>query len=189
MTRDDAILDYLQDRLAPEDRTSFEARMAQDPALAAEVSVMKSVRAELASGPMHEKADVVWDRLSQAMENAPEVANANRAPWRTALQYAAACTLAIAVWQFGVVPRLAGTDSGFRAASGQSEGAILQVRFVQSVTLAEISALLDPFGGTISDGPGALGIVRLTFPDAPSRDQALAALQDREDLVEFVAEQ
>ncbi|MEL6119428.1 MAG: hypothetical protein AAFR49_07080, partial [Pseudomonadota bacterium] len=64
MDRDDAILHYLQDRLDAEERKSFELDLAEDPALAAEVDLMRAVREEMGAEPQHEKAEEVWDRLS-----------------------------------------------------------------------------------------------------------------------------
>lgn len=187
MDRDDAVLDYLQDRMAAPERAAFEEAMAQDPSLAAEVSLMQSVRAELGSAPRHEQADAVWDRLSAAMEPV-QPANENRSPWRQVLQYAAACVLAVSLWQLAVVPRLGAPDDGFRAASEQRDAFALQVKFVDAATLPEIAKVLGPLGGTISDGPGALGILRVSFPSAAQRDEALRVLEDRVPLVEFISQ-
>jgi len=63
------------------------------------------------------------------------------------------------------------------------------VKFTADATIAEVSELLSSLGGTISDGPSALGLMRLSFPDLATRDAALAALSGRSDLIELVAEQ
>ncbi|MDU9004365.1 hypothetical protein [Sedimentitalea todarodis] len=190
MDQDDAILDYLQDRLKPEDRASFEADMGRDPVLAAEVDLMRQVRAELASGSKHDDAEAVWDRLSASMDEAPQAANENRRPWIQGLRYAAVGVIAVAAWQLAVVPRLDAPGDGFRTASElQSEAYTLQVKFIEGVTLEEIAELLGPLAGTISDGPSALGLVRLSFPDAASLAQAQETLNYRGDLVEFLSEE
>lgn len=198
MDRDDAILEYLQDRLPPEDRLAFEASMAQDADLAAEVEVMRAVRTEMASGAVHENAQAVWDKLSTAMDtaqnaatdqarhHAPTAANENRPPWVQALRYAAVAVVAIAAWQVAVVPRLGDAGDRFRTASDQVSEVALQVKFTPVATLAEIGALLGPLGGTISDGPGALGVVQVSFVDAEQRDAARAVLEARRDLVELL---
>ena len=189
MERDDAILDYLQGRLAPEERLAFEQTMAQDAALAAEVDVMRAVRTELASGPKHEQADAVWDRLSVAMDGSAQPANENRRPALALLKYAAVAVIAIGTWHTTVVPRVTPTQDGFRAASEESGDVILQVKFASSATLAEVGAVLRPLGGTISDGPTALGVVRVSFADMDARDAARVALGERSDLVELVLDQ
>lgn len=188
MDRDQNILDYLQDRLTSTDRGAFESAMARDASLAAEVDVMRRVRAELASTPKHDKADAVWDQLSAEIDAAPRAANDNNSPWQQALKYAAAAVIAVAAWQVTIGPRINGVPDGFRTASEQSTEFTFQVKFVNTATFEDIAALLTPLGGTISDGPSALGLVRLSFADADLRDAALRALQEREALVEFVAE-
>ncbi len=185
MDRDDAILDYLQDRMSREDRTGFEAMMAQDAALAAEVEVMRSVRAALAEGPVHANKEAVWDRLSNSMADRPEPANTNRAPWAALLRYAAVAAVAVSVWQFGVVPRMASAPDGFRPASQQTDALRVQVKFNDGVAFTEIAALLYSVNGTIVDGPGALGFVHLSFVDVEARAQAVAVLEVS-DLVDLV---
>ena len=189
MERDDAILDYLQGRLAPEDRQAFEKTMAQDSALAAEVDIMRAVRSEMASGPEHEQADAVWDRLSAAMDGTAQPANVNRRPVQQFLKYAAVAVLAIGAWQVGVAPQLATAPDGFRAASEESADFILQVKFAPDATLKEVGEVLGPLGGTISDGPTALGVVRVSFSDAGSRDAARTALEAMDNLVDLLLDQ
>ncbi|MCV3272743.1 anti-sigma factor [Roseobacter sinensis] len=188
MDRDQNILDYLQDRLTAADREAFEAAMAQDGSLAAEVSVMRSVRAQLAAAPKHESADAVWQRLSAEMESRPPAANDDRPPWQQLLKYAAVAVLAVAAWQVTIVPRMGEAPGGFRTASEQPAAFTFQVKFVESATLGEIAAVLGPLGGTITDGPSALGLVRLSFAEAGLRDEALKALEGQVELVEFVAD-
>lgn len=189
MDRDDTILHYLQDRLDPEARQTFEQTLAKDPALAAEVDVMRAVRDEMQSGPEHKNADEVWGRLSAAMDGTPPAANDNTAPMMGILKYAAVAAIAVAAWQFTVVPRMGEPQDGFRAASEENADFALQVRFNDSATIAEIRDLLGPIGGTITDGPSALGLVRVSFMDAPSRDAARAELASRSGLVDLVSDE
>ena len=188
MDRADAILNYLQDRLDPDAKTAFEASMAQDPSLAAEVTVMQAVRQDMASSPTHDQADEVWERLLARMDGPAPAANDNRQPMRQLLKYAAVAVLAVAAWQITAVPRL-GDTTGFRAASEETDAFVLQVKFAASATMADVRTLLGAIGGTISDGPSALGLVRLSFVDAPSRNAARQALTSRENLVELVLDQ
>lgn len=189
MERDDAILDYLQGKMPKAERNRFEAAMADDASLAGEVDVMRAVRAELANAPKHEKADAVWDRLSAAIDPVPQVANENRAPWTQMLRYAAVAAVAVACWQVAIVPRMGGGPEGYRAASESTDAFILQVKFVDGATVAEITDLLAEVEGTISDGPSALGIMRLSFAAEDLRRQALEVLSSREGLVELVQAQ
>lgn len=188
MDRDQNILDYLQDRLGSDDRDAFEDAMARDASLSAEVDVMRSVRAALSSTPGHENADAVWDRLSSEIGAAPQAANDNRRRWQPVLRYAAVAVIAVAAWQVTIGPRLNQGLDGFRAAREQPAAFTFQVKFVERATLGEIAAVLAPLGGTITDGPSALGLVRLSFTEAGLRDEALETLADLGELVEFVAE-
>lgn len=189
MDRDDKILEYLQDRLAPEERKQFEKDMAGDGSLSAEVNVMRSIRAQLSSGPRHENADAVWSRLSANLGPTPRPANENRGPLIQLLKYAAVATIAVAAWQLTIVPRTGGVTGGFSTASERSDAFVLQVKFAQNVTIADIGAMLLPLEGTITDGPSALGLVRVSFGNAEARQQALEMFNSSVDLVEFVAEQ
>ncbi|MEL7013167.1 MAG: hypothetical protein AAFO72_07800 [Pseudomonadota bacterium] len=188
MDRDDAILHYLQDRLDAEDRTSFEQALAEDPALAAEVDVMRAVREEMRTEPQHEKAEEVWNKLSAQMDGMGPAANDNVAPWLGVLKYAAVAAIAVAAWQFTVVPRIGDPQDGFRAASEANAEFVLQVRFVDSATIGGIRDLLGPIGGTITDGPSALGIVQVSFVDAASRDAAREVLTSRSEIVDFLSD-
>lgn len=189
MDRDDKIIDYVQNRLSPSERERFEQSMARDTSLAAEVGLMQSVRTELATGPRHKNADAVWDRLSSAIDPAPETANDNRRPWREALKYAAVAAVAVGIWQFTVMPRTTNQPGGFTTASEQSNRPTLQIRFVDTTTIADITALLGLLGGTITSGPSALGLVHVAFPDASAQQRALETLSARSDLIELVQEQ
>lgn len=188
MDRDQSILDYLQDRLTSSDRDVFERSMAKDTSLAAEVDLMRSVRAELSSAPGHENADAVWDRLSAEIDAEPQAANDNRRPWRQTLKYAAVAVLAVAAWQVTVGPRINQVPGEFRTASEQPAAFAFQVKFVESATIGEITALLAPLGGTITDGPSALGLMRISLAEAGLREEALEVLNNSRELVEFVAE-
>lgn len=186
MDRDDTLLAYLQGKLTPEDRARFEAEMAADPALAAEVEVMRAVRTNLSDAPQHAQADAVWDRLSAAIGTPPQAANQNRPYLRRLAGYAAVAVLAVVCWQVALVPLIGDVAPVYRTASEDGAGFPLQVRFADGATMSEITALLSDLDGTITDGPGALGLLRLSFPDEDRQQRALEALRGRAALVEFV---
>lgn len=188
MDRDDAILDYLQKRLSPQERDQFEKTMVQDAALAAEVALMQAVRAELSTGPVHDASDAVWERVSAGMDATPVPANTNRRPWGQVMKYAAVAAIAVMAWQVAVVPRMSAVPEGFRTATQPQAVFALQVKFVEAATIGEIGVLLGTLGGTISDGPTALGLVRVSFVDQASQQRALDALSARSDLIELVVQ-
>lgn len=188
MDRDQDILDYLQDRLTPDRKAAFENEMAQDASLAAEVDLLRSVQANLAQSPKHENADLVWDRLSAEFAAAPVAANVNRPLWKEALKYAAVAVLSVTTWQVTVGPRIASDQDGFRAASEDEIDASIQVKFVETASYSEIAAVLAQLDARITDGPSALGLVRLSFADANAQQQAISVLEANTALVEIVAD-
>lgn len=190
MDRDDKILAYLQDRLSSQERDQFERDMAEDAALRGEVSLMQSVRGELANEATLPDPDALWARISADMNQPAPVANDNRRPWVQLVQYAAVACIAVAAWQIFAVPRL-GSGTGpevFRAASEASDKFELQVKFLDTARMADVAALLADLDGTISGGPSALGIVRISFADDMRREEAFRVLTARKDLVEFLPE-
>lgn len=162
--------------------------MAQDASLAAEVDLLRSVRSEFAKAPKHENADLVWDRLSAEIDAEPRAANDNRPLWKEALKYAAVAILSVAAWQFTFGPRIGDVQDGFRAASEAQVDFSFQVKFVETASYGEIAALLAPLDARITDGPSALGLMRLSFEDADARQQAISVLETNSGLVEMVAE-
>lgn len=188
MDRDDKILAYLQDRLVTRERDQFERDMAADVRLRGEVNLMQSVRGELANAPALSDPDELWERISADIDQSGKAANDNRRPWLQVAQYAAVACVAIAAWQVIAVPRL-GPDTGpeaYRAASETSDEFELQVKFLDTATMADVIAVLTDLDGTISDGPSALGIVRVSFTSEARRQDAVDALASRKDLVEFM---
>lgn len=188
MNRDQNIIDYFQDRLTPERRAAFENEMAQDASLAAEVALLRSVRAELAQAPKHGNADLVWDRLSTEIDASPTAANDNRPLWKEVLKYAAVAVLSVATWHVTVGPRISSDPDGFRTASEGQVDFSIQVKFVQTASYGEITALLAPLNARFTDGPSALGLVRLSFDDTSTRQQAIRVLEANKAVVEIVAE-
>ncbi|MCR9089334.1 MAG: hypothetical protein NXH97_21655 [Rhodobacteraceae bacterium] len=187
MDREDRLLAYLQNRLPAEEREEFEAEMAANRGLAAEVAALRAVRAELAAEDGLSRPDAGWARLSAALDAESEPANLNR-PVRLSLWQAAGLVVAaVMLWQIAIVPNL--TDPGdaeYQTVTEDRTGPVLQVIFDADASMGEISALLRSHDGTILDGPSALGLYRIAFPDAARRTAASAALADRPDLVDTV---
>ncbi|MCA0920669.1 hypothetical protein [Pseudooceanicola nanhaiensis] len=183
MDEDDRILAYLQDRLEPADRATFEAELETHPDLRAQVTSLSAAAAELGARPVPEGArDAGWERLSSAIEaeRQPVAANTNRGV--SLLKVASIVAATVLFWQFAVVPQLPGTGGGFVPASATVEGPALRVAFAEGATMAEITALLQETGARLTDGPGALGLYTLTFATEAERDAAEALLAGRPEL-------
>ena len=172
----------------PGDRAAFEGEMDADPSLAAEVATVTGARRAMAEQTVPEGArEAGWARLSASIAEdlTPRPANFDR-PLAWA-RTAAVVMAAIAVWQFAVVPRFQGAEPGFVPASDTIEGPALRVAFLADAPLSDVTALLREVGATVVDGPSAVGLYTLAFPDAAARDSAEVALADRPDLVTAVA--
>ena len=189
MDRDDRLTAYLQGRLDPEARAAFEREVQADPALAAEVAALRDARARFAeeAEAAADRREAGWRRLSAAIAPAaPAAANENR-PLRLSLVQAAAVALvAVGLWQVAAVPLLSPDDAAYRTVSEAPDAISLQIVFRADAPLGEVADLLRRLGGTVQDGPGALGVWRVAFADAQARDDAAAALADQSDLVEMV---
>lgn len=192
MTDDKKISGYLNGRLDQTTRDAFEAEMSSNPALAAEVAMARGMNTVFdqddatASG----RSSQGWARLEQeiAASKAPVAANNNRPVWRSLAQTAAAVVVAVGLWQMLVVPELSDTNgAGFTPVSADTAGPVLQIVFAETAELADVIAILSEVDGTIVDGPGAIGLFHVSFPDEAARDAALTVLRDRPALVQNVA--
>jgi len=108
--------------------------------------------------------------------------------WRN-LAVAACLTLAV-VGAFSMSD-LTGNDSGMRMAGGEN-ASVLQVTFKPDATEQVIRALLLEVGASITDGPSALGVYRLSLTgisDNAAIDAAVQKLRARSDLVDTAERQ
>ncbi|MEM7683466.1 MAG: hypothetical protein AAF293_01485 [Pseudomonadota bacterium] len=188
MDRDDLLLAYLQKRLEPNARVSFETEMAADPVLAAEVEVMRATRGAMAEEVPEQTAQEGWQRLQSTLEREGQApANLNRSPAFALLKAAAVAVFAVAVWQFAVVPQIGpAPEDGYRTVSSEVNLPSLQVTFRGDATIGDVAAILSAHEGTIVDGPGTLGVFRISFPSEARRSAALSDLEDRSGLIESI---
>lgn len=178
---EDDLLDYVTGRMPADRAAALDAAAAQDPALAAEIAVMRGSRAALATDPVAPPGALGWARLDRAI--AAETPVARRRPvWLVASGTAAA---AVALWQLVVVPRLPAPDAGgYVTATAPAEGTLLRVAFRATVTEAQIRGLLAETGGRITDGPSALGLWQIGFVSPAARDTALQRFSAASEIVE-----
>ena len=102
------------------------------------------------------------------------------------MQIAATAVIAVGVWQLAVVPMLPGGGGDvYVPATGTTEGAVI-VAFAPDATEAQIRALLQEIGATVTDGPSALGLWTLSFADEGRRTEGLTRLQAATGIVESV---
>ncbi len=187
MDREERLLAYMQDKLDAADRAAFEVEITADPALAAEVAALKAVRQEFDAETVAGARAAGWERLSAAIASQRPVATNDNRPYRLSLwQAAAAAVVAVLMWQVAAVPLLQEDPATYRTVTETVAGPGLQVIFAEDAPAGEIAAVLREVGGTVTDGPSALGIWRVSFSDAEGRDAAMAALSARTDIIESV---
>lgn len=92
-------------------------------------------------------------------------------------------------WNFLAEPLISPTTDTFQAASSSSDGSVLQIRFNDAASVADISAALYDLEAKIIDGPSAIGLYRIEFSTEALREAALIALPERQDIVVQILEQ
>lgn len=203
-SKDDIALDlpfYVNGTLDAPARAEFEALMAEDALLRAEVEDLRAIRADMQAEDMHSPGEFGLARLmrdagtEQATRLAaaqPPVGKPRSRVWMW--QAAAAVAMAALIGQnllggFGAT----GTDmvrsreaaSGYGLASAD-EGPALVVSFAPDATEAQIRALLLDLGLEINSGPSALGLYRLAQAEAEHLDAEARALMAASGIVESV---
>lgn len=180
MDRDDRILAFVQGKLPQADADAFQSEMNSDAGLAAEVAVLASARSVLGSN-QDDMADQSWETLSAKIDEARfRPANLSRAPRLSLLQVAAAIVAAVAIWQFTAAPLFQTGGLDYAPASVAAEGPTLQVRFEANAQIGAISDTIYDLDGRILDGPSAIGLFVIEFPDDASRTAALESLRSSE---------
>lgn len=186
MDQDDKVLAYLQGRMSDADRDAFEGEIAKSPELAAEIAALRVAQGILAEGASDMPAEG-WARLSSAIAASEQPpANTNR-PLRLSLLQAACVAIAAVIgWQFAAPALFQQDAESYIPASTDQDSAALQIVFAPEASIGDIAAILAEVDASVADGPGAMGIFRLTFADVAARDRAFAALRARADLVDEV---
>ncbi len=191
---------YAAGLLSPEEAARFEATLAVEPALRAN---LEAARAELeivqedaarAGAPSPQ----TWDRIAAAVAGRPRkaglydrmravcvalVERASAAPVLAA-SLAAAAAVVLVVESGALLRRTAAPTGGYQTASepgAQKKGAELLVVLAPNTTVARMSAILAAHGATIVDGPRAGGLYRVALAAGATAPEdvakAIAALR------------
>lgn len=191
MDREDRLLAYMQGRLAGPDQSDFEAEVQSDRALAAEVDVLHAVKSEFRRESEPGDLSKGWDRLSDAIDNpVPVAANDNRFPRLSLIQVAAVVVAAVMIWEVAVAPSsMVRGPAEYQTVSENAADPVLQVILKETATIGDVATILRDLDGTITGGPSAVGIYRVSFPDVEALHTAQQALARRSDLFELVLEE
>ncbi|SDZ96189.1 hypothetical protein [Rubrimonas cliftonensis] len=189
---EDDLLAYVRGAARPDLSDRIEAAMAAEPALKAEIALMRGLGPALRGEDAGPDATAFgWRRLEAAIRREPSGRADAAAPRRMAMWRAAAALLAVvglgqavyiaAQWTGGEAP-------AYRTASEPAARHVLGVGFAPDATAAAIAELLTSVEARIVDGPGAIGLYRLGFASAEARDAARARLE-ASPLIDLVADE
>lgn len=183
---DDRIRAYTQSRLSEEERTAFEDEMKTDTALRAEVAAISAVQKAFSQGS-DDLPENGWARLSKQIDAEGQSAANDNLPFRLSL-FQAACIAVTAVlgWEVVGATFLSNEPASYATASAENSGPTVQIVFNSTVVFSDVTDVLSDLQGRIVDGPSALGLYVVSFPDITTRDAAFLALSERVDLTSEV---
>lgn len=183
---EEVLLAFIQGRLAPAAAAEIDRRAADDPRLAADIALMRSLAAAAPDTAAAPGLELGWARLSRAVDAQGRGGPLSRprfSAWHMAAAAAAAAGLTILLGDLG-----APAPPAYQTAAGpQAGGYAAQVAFAPTVPEARLREALLGARAEIIAGPSALGVYRLGFADAAARDAGIAALKAQPDLVETIA--
>jgi len=155
---------YLNGTLSEAERTQVEALLRESPEAESQLQMWRSVQLQVKTQPSVDPGtELGWQRLRRTIKH-----EKGREPgrlWRMAL---AASVLLVLGLQTSILMR---QDSGARYEPLSGTEALenawrVQVRFVDSATIADINALLLRLDARVVSGPSALGIYELAIARA-----------------------
>ena len=179
--------------LAPDERGPVEVHLEQCASCRAELEFLRALQKGVRETEAQaQPGELAWQRLRRALEqestgtDAAATGGVAGAPaW---MKYALAASLVLVLAQ-GLVLWRHSDAPVYRPAGTQYQGAVIQLRFRDQATEAQIRALLQSVGGRIIDGPGAVGIYRVALDldatDAAALRARIEQLRARTDLVEY----
>ena len=186
---DETLRDYVKGRLPAAEALQIEAAAGADPALAAEIAlvrgIVKSGDAVFCRAP---PAEYGWAKLSRAID--ADAGKRSFVPKQFSRWQVAAVTLvavAISGLVAGPVMSRGGERGGFEVASKQS--ALAHSALATFVPTAQESAIREALRAVNADivaGPSALGVYMLAFKDAEALTKGVEALRTRTAIVETV---
>lgn len=178
---------------APQDLAArIEDALQQDPALAAEIALMRNLKPALAQETANPPGELDWRRLDAAIEKERSATAPARTPsgnvvslWKVAAVVFGLATIGQAAFLTTII---SGPEVGFQTASDPAAEHVLVISFMPETTELEMRSLLQDTGARLIDGPGASGLYRIAFDTADAlqtgRDQIANA-----EIVDLVADE
>jgi hypothetical protein len=151
--------------LAGAERTAVLNLLSRSPDAALELRLWKAVQSEVRRETAESGVEMGWRRLEKSVRQQ----RARERParyWRVA---AAVAAVAIVGFQSLILWRMEQRDAGLTqlgappAVVGAHEW-LVQIRFTEAATVAQVNSLLAEIGGRVVDGPSALGVYQIAVP-------------------------
>lgn len=185
---EDELLQYVRDTASDDLRDRVERATGSQPALNAEIALMRGIQNALAKDPDKPFAkDFGWQKLKTEI-NREQTPPAGRSPiWRIA----AACLGVIVIGQAGYILSNAPSrsDATFETATTANTAEdVLVIAFAANTEVADIVVLLDAVDGKIIGGPNTIGMFRVAFGSDEDAISARAILS-ASDLVDLIADE
>lgn len=189
---EEQLLDYVRGRASAELSAQIEAEVAKEPALRAEIALMRGLKPSLQDAvPLNPPGELGWRRLEADIRREgklPAPANKSRrsSVWRVAAVVFGFAAIGQATY-IGTVLNTPEEDI-YRTASRATDAHVLGVGFASDATASDINALLRSVDARLIDGPSAISLYRVAFDTA----DALSAgrdLLDASPLIELVADE
>jgi hypothetical protein len=167
---EDELLIYVRGASSPALADRIEAMMARDPALRAEIALMRGLKPALADADTGQPpGEFGWTKLQAAIRRDEAQRHRGLSRRQLVVWRVAAAFLGVAV--LGQIAYIASApmtvdDATYRTASEPTEAHVLGIGFAPDANAAEIGALLRAANARIIDGPSVLGLYRVAFPSA-----------------------
>ena len=189
---EDDLLDYVRGAAAPELSDRIEATTARDPALRAEIALMRGLKPALEGGDAgRPPGEFGWKRLEAAIRRGEVELRSTPSPRQVATLRIAAAVLAIAVLgqtAYIVSDATTAEDATYRTATEATAVHVLGIGFAPDAAAAEIGDLLRDVDARVIGGPSALGIYRVAFVSEQAMREAEARFR-MSTLIDLVAEE
>jgi hypothetical protein len=177
---------YASGAMQGEQRSTFEAQLAEDAELRAELEFLRSLHAGIRNEQANPPGEFGLARLKRAIH--AEQRPAGRNWWRPV---AIAASLLLVVQSALFITRVQ-QETVYKPLGGDVSEATLQIMFSPSATEAQIRELLRSADAVLVDGPGAGGLyrIRLSIPaESSGYASAIEAIRARKDIITYLAEE
>jgi len=174
---------FVNDSLTPEEQSQVNVQLHADADLVKEAEFLNNLRGSVRSRTTATPGEFGWRRLQRDIRREQKSSPTVNKWWLPAL---AAAALVILV-QGGVLLNMLSGPATYEPAGVQTPGTVLQVRFQDNATAAQIAQLLKDIDGSVIEGPSAVGLFRIRLTEKADADKVVSKIKQSPNVVEYVA--